>query len=473
MTEARREMILIGAVILLGVAGLATESLSDPVVAPPDAPVEARHVERATFCPPAVAEDGTKTQIAVASSAGTGIPIDYEDALGPDDAAPPPPKPSSVDDGSFLLHKGDDAAISTVGYGERPVAGAIQSWTTPTEGAGAALCSERPSGTWYFPAGSSELGLDERILLYNPYPDEAVARITLYGPTGEDNAASLNQIAVPSGSWTEVELNKFIRTQKLVSAKVDAVRGRLIAWRALFSKPENGPRGVTMTLGAPEASDTWYFPHGLLAEDSGETFTILNPSDEEVIANVAIFSADVGAGAAAELTEIRLEPGTSRNVSLEATQLNEDVDVAHLSAVVTTQGADVIVERSLALDEGGYSGVSNEVGATKPGTRWLVPPLGESATDDSLAILNATRKAARVNVSLYTLKGPKRPKALRDLKVEPARRLEKSLDEYSEDEPFYAVVTSDRPVTVERLGTVSGDLVDVMGRSVAPSTAPE
>ena len=471
MSDTRRELTVTGAIVALAALGLATESLSDPVSAPEEVRSEARYVERATFCPPDVDAEGSQMKIAVATATGTQTPIDYQDAPAEDDVTPPPPDATSLDAGSFLVHNGGDAPISAVGYGARPVAGAIHEWQEPTEGAGAALCSARPSDTWYFPVGSSELGFDERILLYNPFPDEAVARITLLSPTGATNKAGLNDIAVPAGSWTEVELNEFLRTQKLVSARVDAVRGRLVAWRAFFAKPENGPRGATLTLGAPEVSDTWFFPQGLMGDQSEETLTILNPSDEEVVAAVTIFSADVGLGEA-DLTDIRLEPQTARTVSLAGAVVEPKVDVAHLSTVVMAEeGAEIVVERSLSVDEGeAFEGVSNEVGSPQPGTRWLVPPVGTRVADDSLVILNASRGAARVDVTLYTLEGTRQPADLADLRISSARRVELSLDDYEEDEPFYALVVSDRPVTVERLGysTSGDDIADVMGHSVAP-----
>ena len=471
MSEPRRELALVAAIAVLGGLAAGTEALSDPVTAPPAPEAEARHVERATFCPPPAGGQGTDAQAAVTTASGAGVPIDFEDAATSGDVSPPPPKPSEVADEAFLLHEGAGTALNAVGYGDRAIAGAIQTWPGPVEGAGAALCYESPSQTWYLPAGSSELGFDERILLYNPFSDEAVARVTFFTPTGERAKANLNDVAVPSASWTEVKVNQFISTQEVLSAAVEAVRGRLIAWRVLFAKPEDEIRGATFSLGAPAGSDRWYFPHGLLGDDAEETLTILNPTDEEVVVAITIFSADVGLGAA-ELTDIRLEPQTSRAISLAKAKLKPGVDVAHLSAVVTAEkGTSIIVERSLVLDEGvPLEGRSNEVGATKAGTHWLLPPLGKRVSEDSLVILNAGRGTVHADVTLYTFKGAKTPKTLTDMRIRSARRLEKSLTEFSDDGPFYALVTSDRPITVERMGySRSGeDLVDVMGRPVAP-----
>lgn len=469
MSESRRELILVGVILFVAALGLGTEAISDPVSPPAPVVEEARHVERGTFCPPPVDEEGTKTQAAIAPVSGAGVPVAFEDATTSSQASPPPPKDSEVKEGAFLLHNGDGAAFNAVGYGDKPIGGAIQSWTRPATGAGATLCSERPSDTWYFPAGSSELDFDERILLYNPFPDEAVARVTFFTPAGARPKASLNDVAVPSGGWTEIEVNKFMNTQKILSASVESVRGRLVAWKVLFARPEGGPRGATFTLGAPEAAPKWFFPQGFLGEGADETLSILNPTDEEVTVTLTSFSKDVELGDA-KGSEIQLEPQTSQALSLRdlELQVDPDVDLAHVSIVVTSaNGTPIVVERSLAIDEGA-GGLTSEVGLTKPGTRWLVPPLARNATGDELVFLNAGRRSAQIEAQLMTLEGTETPKALSSMKVLRAGRLEKSLSDLSVPGPFYVVVTSDNPITVERRAQVGTDLTDVMGRSVAP-----
>lgn len=469
MSESRREVMLAGAILLVGLLGLGAQALSDPVSPPAPVPAEARHVERATFCPPPVDEEQTSMRAAIAPVSGEGIPIDFEDATTSTVASPAPPENSEVAEGAFLLHEGAGGAFNAVGYGDKPIGGAIQSWTKPATGAGATLCSERPSDTWYFPAGSSELGFDERLLLYNPFPDEAVARVTFFTPTGERAKASLDDVAVPSGGSTEIEVNKFMNTQKVLSATVESLRGRLMAWKVLFVEPDGAPEGATFTIGAPEPAPKWFFPQGFLGDGAEETLSILNPTEEEVSATVTIFSPDVGLGPA-DLPEIQLEPSTSQEISMEDLKLElaEDVDLAHLSVVVTSnQGIPIVVERSVTFDEGA-DGVTSEVGITKPGTRWLLPPLAKSATEDELVILNSGRQTAQISAQVMTLEGTESPKALSDLKVARAGRLERSLSDLSVEGPFFVVVTSDHPITVERRAQVGTDLADVMGRSVAP-----
>ena len=469
MIELRRELMLVGAIALIAALALGAQALSDPVEPPEATAAEARHVERGTFCPPPVDEEGAVTQAGIATVSGLGVPVDYEGARTSSAASPPPPENSEVQEGAFLFHNGEEAAFSAVGFGDKPIGGAIGSWSEPVEGAGATLCAEKPSDTWYFPAGSSELGFDERLLLYNPFPDEAVARITFFTPTGPRSKASLDDVAVPSGGWTEVEVNRFMNTQDVLSASVDAVRGRLIAWKVLFAKPERTPPGASFTLGAPEPAPRWYFPQGFLGDGASEVLSILNPTADEVTVTLTTFGSGVGLGPA-RANEIQLEPETSQDIALEDLEfvLNEGVDLAHVGVVVTSNnGVPIVVERTLSTNAEGV-GRTQEVGLTEAGTTWMLPPIARGSSADELIFLNAGRRTAHIDAEIRTLDGTERPKALQDIEVRRAGRIEKSLSELDIEEPFYVVVTSDNPITVERRGSVGDDIADLMGRAVDP-----
>lgn len=476
MSEKQRELKLVVAIAVLAVLGVGLDALSDPVEDAPPVATSDPHVERGTFCPPPGGQS-EKSQVSVTTVSGAEATIDFQDASVAADIDLPDPKTSQIKPGAFLLHTSDDAALTTIGYGDRPVAGGIQAWSGPVEGAGAALCSARPSDTWYFPAGSSELRFDERLLLYNPYPDEAVARVTFFTPSGLIARTSLNDVAVPSGGWEEIAVNEFVNTQKVLSARVSSVRGRVIAWRALFQRPEGEPRGAGFTLGAPEASDMWFFPHGLLGGGASEKITIINPSDDEANVTIQVFSDKLNFDNPDELNQIRLEPQTSQEISLSSATpiFKGDVDAASLSATVMSNGAvPVVVERTLEIESGPFEGVATEVGATELARRWMLPPAAKTAGEDSLGLFNPGGNSATVDVELYTLEGSETPKTLTGLKVKSRGRLQKSLTEFKDLGPFFAVVESDVPLAAERLvhSSASSDLADVMGHPLGPAEEP-
>ncbi|MDQ3985023.1 MAG: DUF5719 family protein [Actinomycetota bacterium] len=463
--ERMRELYLGAALVGVIALTVLVESASAPVTRPEVIQVTESYVERATFCPPTVDEDGANGSFAVASASGDATPIDFETARGPLEESPPPPGFEELDAGSFTARRSKEGAASNVvGYGEHVVAGAAATFESPAEGAASARCSESASDSWYFPAGSSELGFDERILLYNPSADEAVASVSFFTPSGDISRASLNDVAVPSGSWTEIEVNDFVNTQRLLSAKVEVERGRIIAWRALFAKPEGEQRGVSLSLGATEPSNTWYFPEGFVGSDAGETLTILNPGSEESTANVSLFSSKGNLRLPQDLLQITLEPETSRNVSLSKVESPTGAELEHVSAVVTaSEGAEIVVERTLSLAGVPYEGVAMEVGLTRRSTRWLLPPPIADSAANTLALYNPTGTTATVDISLLSEEGLQTRDSLSNLKIKPGRRRQTFI---ARDESLFVAVESDAPIVAERLSYSGADIADTMGQPV-------
>jgi hypothetical protein len=477
MILASRELIVAGAIAGVAAVGLGLEQLGDPVEVGSAPSAARRHVERAAFCPPAIEDPEVRGTVAVAASSRAAIPIAFEE-VRPDTEASPSPSPSppasqEVDAGAFVAEDvPSGAALNAIGFGGHPVAGVSDATRSPVAGVGGARCSESPSSAWYFPFGSSELGFDERLLLYNPFPDEAVARISFFTPVGERSPGSLADVAVPSEGFEEVRVNEFVSTQKGLSASVEAARGRLIAWRLLFARPEGGTRGVSMTLGAAEPSPTWYFPDGFVGQGVDETFSVLNPSDDEATVNVSLIAEDRRIRVPEELFEIPVEPGTSQTVSLDEVAPASGSGSARVSAVVAaSNGVDIVVERSLSLETLGYEGVSAEVGLVQPSLRWALPPTTGAPTTDGIAVLNPSNEAARVDVTLLTENGEKRPDVLTDVKIAPGLRSQIDLERWSQEEPVFAMLDSNIPVLAERLAysASASDIADAMGRALTPS----
>ena len=171
-------------------------------------------VERAVYCPPALMEDDSEARFSVAAGergATVGLqPSDQEEL-----ELPP---------GRMLVDTpAEGSAVDVVGFGTPVEATAFQ--RTPG-GAGATGCSSIAGTRWYFAAGSSALGYDERILVYNPFPEESVVRLSFFTPTGAKVKANLSDIPVRAGTTREISVNEFITLQDELAASVTAVRGR-------------------------------------------------------------------------------------------------------------------------------------------------------------------------------------------------------------------------------------------------------
>jgi hypothetical protein len=454
--------VLATALVGAGLLGVAIEAASDPVAEPPRAEVGGEHVERAVFCAPS--PDGSAdTSVVLAATTGEAISAD----VGVD-----APEVIEITEGGDLLRRvsGGDA-LSPVGFGAHLAGGTSQRVTDPATGVGAAPCALRPSTKWFFPAGSSLLGFDERLLVYNPFPDEAVARVRFFTPSGEASKASLADVGVPSGEWEEIEVNEFVKTERLLSASVEAVRGRLVAWRALFVEPESGTSGVGLTLGAPVPSDTWYFPAGFAGDDASETLTILNPSDEEAAVTVSLTRSDKAVAPPSKLVEIPIEATSAQEVSLAEVGALEGA-TAPLSATLTsTTGVEVVVERTLALTGDTIEGISTDVGASTRASMWFLPPPVVEPSTDTVAIMNPGSRAARVEIELFTRAGSRQPQELREIEVPPGLRVSVDLGRFSEAGPAVALLRSDAGVVAERIAypESGADVAGEMGIPLTPS----
>ena len=71
------------------------------------------------------------------------------------------------------------------------------------------------------------------------------------------------------------------RDEPIIAVSVEATAGRLVVGRAQEYRG-GGRFGYDVSLGAPELRDQWWFADGEVAEGVDETYSIYNPTDEEV-----------------------------------------------------------------------------------------------------------------------------------------------------------------------------------------------
>lgn len=447
---------LIAVVAVAGLIGLLLDATRDPVVAPAsDIQAQRGTFEtRAAFCPPPFAKSMGVQTVAIAADPGEPAVIRIQ---------PQQTESSELADRNLLMQRVEGPAIEAVGYGALLHATALISMDRPVSGAGAARCPRVVSERWYFPSGSVALGYDQRMLIRNPFPDEAVVRMTFYTPTGPVTKANLQGIAVPAGESIFVKLNDFILGQKVLGTSVETERGRIVAWSSMFAEPENRPRGVYYSLGATSPSLEWYFPEGAVGNGLEEVITLLNPHDREAIVTVSLATATRRLQPP-KLLEVRVPPESIETVSLPATLSARDQSLGSVGAMVrSTNGVGVVADRTIWY-AAGRTGVASSIGAREAATEWLVPPAAVSSTDDSLVVLNPGSAKAQVKVELWRQDGaPLEPAAAR-MTIKPGARGRLPLNDATGGQPVAVFVTSDRPVVAERVSTAgNGDVASVLG----------
>ena len=465
MTERVREWVVGGIVAALVLGGLALELLADPEPFLPPPAEEVAFVDRADFCPPTVREEGY-TQSLVVSGGERATTVGLE---------PQRPEPAEVAArriAPVALEEAGGQAV--VGYGAPAYAGAVMRATeTRRAGAGAAACSGAASERWYFAAGTSAIGYEERILLHNPFPDEAVVRVSLLTAVGEPlNKAGLDDVAVPAGEYAEVDINDFITPRAQFGAEVTAIRGRVVAWKAVIGAARESPHGFELTVGAPEPALRWYFPHGVIGGDVEETIALLNPNDRELTVTVSLASEREAAQPAA-LIDLPLPPRSSHLVSL-AESAPKSIAGRRLGVSVTvssTNGLPLVAERRLSGSGQDAAGIASELGATSGADAWLLTPAAVEGEDDLVSLMNPSDRDARASLRLvFADRAALSPPPLQRVEVGAGLRTEISLDRWRSAGLAGVLVTSDAPLVAERsaYSPAAGDMADVMGTPLSP-----
>lgn len=449
----RKETVFLAFVAFVLAAGVGFELVSSDVEPRAAAPVEGeRFTSRALFCPPAVGGPETTTLITAAGDPGEIATV-----------AVPPDRPEPVDvvQGGVITAEGKNGnPVQVVGYGTELAGSTVTVGSRPSDGSGAANCSVSASSRWYFSAGSASIDADERILVYNPFPDEAVVRLALMAPGGERTNTSLSDVAIPANEWRTISINEVIQVKKQIAVEVIAKRGRVVAWREMFLAGRGVPTGIDYSLGAPEPAERWYFADGAIGADVTETISVLNPGNEEATINVMIATSDETL-TPPDLVEFPVPPRSQQVIDLEAyVKAPKEGTEAVSATVAVADGPGVVVERTTVWDGEEISGTSAEIGATVTSTSWFVGPASANPVSDFVAIFNPSGSDATVDITLLTKKGPETPPDLQGLSVPAGSRVKVPIGSVVGGKPVAVHVGSDTEVVAERFA-VSAQPQDV------------
>ena len=437
--------------------GVGVDLVTDEVSAPASPEVEPLFIARSVYCPAPPRLGESSSQLAIGAPGAQDVLVGVGD--------------DNLDlSAERTAMRENNRSSSLIGYGGEITAVALPQFTGKVSGIGAARCSKSASTRWYFAEGSSALGAEERIVIYNPFPDEAVVGINLFTPKGQEGNANLAEgQAVPAGETLIVEINEFIRQERFVGASVVANRGRVIAWRALQVSSEDRPEGVQFSLGATSPASEWYFPEGGLGDGLDERVSLLNPTDQEAVATVSLVTGEETLQPP-KLVEVLVPPQTLQPLALREYVGGSDSNLGGAGVVVRTSSGTLVAERTVYYERKDLRGVASEVGAARTAQGWYLGPAVSAPETDAVILLNPGAEAAQVSLALLSSGAePLRPDELQDLKVEAGTRLKVPLGEWTRDRSLSVMVESDVPIVAERFGSKGDDVAALMGLPLAAS----
>lgn len=315
-------------------------------------------------------------------------------------------------------------------------------------GTDVAPCASTASSTWYLANGTTARDASQRLVLFNPFPDDAVVDLSFSTDEGRDEPAALQGLPVPAGSTEIVELTEHVRRRNVTATSVIARRGRLVVDRVQSFDGEGGRTGVALTVAAPAPAEVWAFGEGYAVEGLTERWHLYNPTEREAVASLEIVP-DVG-----ELPEpVDLTIPPRGLVTVEATELARvPAGVGHRSTVRSLNGVPVVAERSIdARPPSGREGWTSSLGSPTTARRWLLP-YGAVTEDIDEWLVVANPGAEAVTVDVTTLDGGRLLDidGLSAVELGPADRKAIRLRPRIERSPLPLLVEATGPIVVER-----------------------
>jgi hypothetical protein len=333
----------------------------------------------------------------------------------------------------------------------------------------AAPCATSPSPTWHVAAGATTRDARERLVLFNPFPDDAVVDITFTTAEGVREPEDYQGFVVPARRVVGVDVGAAVQRHPQVSLTVAARSGRLVVDRLQTFDGSAGPEGLALTPAAPEPAALWYFPDGRKVEGRTDVLTVYNPTDQPAEVDVEVVldpSSDPAVLPIVEPIALSIAPRRFAQVDLAAEE-RIPAELGFSLVVVNHSGRGVVAERQVrSADPEPRTGYAATLGSPVTSTRWLtaVGGTGEEESEFIVVVNTSLDSIARVSV---VSPAPTRMLViddLQDIEIQPGGRLRIDLGDHVSRETLPLIVTATQPVVVER---ITFPAVGGLGQSMA------
>ncbi len=285
---------------------------------------------------------------------------------------------------------------------------------------------------YYFAGGLNTAASHSFVALLNPNGQSASVRLTFYFANTTPRERSVTVAATSQNNLSVASLNVPLGTfglqvesDRQISAQINIAR--------------DGKDGDNL-LGNSGLGSTWYLAEGYTGLTFHETVSILNP-DPATAAHVQLQLLPIGGGAPRSVT-INVPPQSNVVQDINSILPGKSISIVAIS------DRPVVVERTLTFGPGGY-GITTRAGINTAATSWI---FAEGATVNRFqtfqTILNPGDTPAIVTAGFFGQTGGSL--GSRTLVVPARSRANIKYNDFLNASAIASVVTSDRPVVIER-----------------------
>lgn len=258
-------------------------------------------------------------------------------------------------------------------------------------------CANQTSSEWYFPDGFTASSSDFRILVSNPYLTPSIVDIAVATQDGARSPSNLQGFVIPARSLRVVNIAQVgFRDEKIVSVSLKAKSGRVVAAKYQHYLG-TGRLGHVTALGAPSLSDQWWFADGEKGAGITESYMILNPTLQPVVADLVILGIDPAVAPLAPTT-VTVPPGEV--VLFDTSTIPGLPDGDHGVVITSRSGEDIVAERILTRPVDGTFATTAVIGAQRGylSSSWRVSVGVSVSIEKALVVLNTSGGPAKVDI---------------------------------------------------------------------------
>ena len=333
-------------------------------------------------------------------------------------------------------------------------------------------CATGASDQWHFAWGTTERDARELLVLFNPFPADAIVDGRFSTEDGIREPARWDGLVVPRRSTIAIDLGDDVTRRAEVAASITARTGRLVVDRIVRVNEDGGARGLTVASGVAEPQQAWVFPDGFLSDEVTERYAVYNPTDQAAEAEIDVLLDRPEENGVPEPIALSLAPGAHTVVDIGADG-RVPAGLGHAAVVRSSNGVPIVAERVLTSSLQNRRGITVMSGSPVVSNEWsFAAGALNDDWDEVLLVVNLDPQViAEVDVFAVS-EGQMVPiSELQGVEVGANSRLAVKLGAHIRRDDLAIQVRSTEPVVVERgLHRVGADARGVSTSIGVPGT---
>ena len=180
---------------------------------------------------------------------------------------------------------GAPGALTIETFGSRVV---VEDGVDAAGAVDSAPCAPGAAPHAYFAAGTTVRGVQQWLVLQNPFASDAKVDVALQTDSGLRRPDKLQGLDIARRSRYVIAIDTLALRMARVAVEVDARVGTVVAAQTLVYTKDAGTPGVAMAVGAPDAGDSWSIAAGTTPPKSDIWLAIANVGNDDAQVDVEV-----------------------------------------------------------------------------------------------------------------------------------------------------------------------------------------